>query len=214
MNPKLENTITSYIRGNPHGWCSISKALRMAELVFTEKPKLVVEIGVFGGRSLIPQALALQELNAGGKAVGIDAWSTAAALEALDPGNFTDKQHIDWWSRVPMESIFAAAKNGLDRYKLHDFCALVRDRAENQAKNYSGIDILHIDGQHTVEVSCRDVRLWLPQVRPGGHIWFDDSDWYEVQEAQAKLSEACDVVDEYNERAQPGGCCVKLFKKR
>jgi hypothetical protein len=68
----------------------------MAALIRREKPSVVVEIGVFGGRSLVPQALALRE-NKQGVVYGIDPYTAAAATE----GEFTsDPGGKGYWSVV------------------------------------------------------------------------------------------------------------------
>ena len=47
------------------GWCAKDKAATLIDLVLMLKPKIVVEIGVFGGKSLVPIAYALQETGSG-----------------------------------------------------------------------------------------------------------------------------------------------------
>ena len=46
-----------------------------------ERPKVIVELGIFGGRSLLPQALQLRDNGDGGIIYGIDPWTKAAALD-------------------------------------------------------------------------------------------------------------------------------------
>ena len=47
------------------GWCSREKSLTIARMVLQERPKTCVEIGIFGGRSLVPCAAALRHIGAG-----------------------------------------------------------------------------------------------------------------------------------------------------
>ena len=61
-----------------HGWCSYEKAEKFVETITDQKPQLCVEIGVFGGSSLIPQALALKPHS--GVIIGIDPWKNDASL--------------------------------------------------------------------------------------------------------------------------------------
>ncbi|MBI2809024.1 MAG: hypothetical protein HYX68_28910 [Planctomycetes bacterium] len=43
------------------GWCTPEKAQMLAALIIDALPALCVEIGVHGGKSLIPQAMALRQ---------------------------------------------------------------------------------------------------------------------------------------------------------
>jgi len=45
------------------------------------------------------------------------------------------------------------------------------------------IDILHIDGNHEEISSCRDVELYVPKLKTGGYLWFDDANWKETKKA-------------------------------
>ena len=49
--------------GELEGWCTRHKASVMMDLIFWTKPKVVVEIGVWGGKSLIPMAFAVKALG-------------------------------------------------------------------------------------------------------------------------------------------------------
>ena len=53
------------------------------------------------------------------------------------------------------------------------------------------IDILHIDGNHTADVALSDAYMWLPKVKKGGYIWFDDANWPTTAKAGAYLREHC-----------------------
>ena len=50
---KLLQIINSGEYEKIEGWCTKEKAIKMAELI-TDDTKLCVELGVFGGRSLLP----------------------------------------------------------------------------------------------------------------------------------------------------------------
>src|ERR1700730_11515979 len=62
------------------GWCSEEKALNFVDLILTAKPKVCVEIGVFGGASLIPTAFALKHLKEG-IVIGIDPWDNSECIK-------------------------------------------------------------------------------------------------------------------------------------
>ena len=50
------------------GWCTLEKARFMAGYILSTKPKLVVELGTYAGRSFLPILWAIRE-NKTGKAV-------------------------------------------------------------------------------------------------------------------------------------------------
>lgn len=180
------------------GWCSTEKALLMAEIVIAEQPTLVVELGVFGGRSFIPLALTLAEINKEQPvkriAVGIDPWSNAVAIEGMDPNDANDTRNIEYWSQVPMADVLRRCSNAIDKLKLWPVAALLHGRAEELHSLFApdSIDICHIDGNH--HTAIRDVQLWLPKCRPGATVIFDDANWNETQSALRLLETLADLV--------------------
>jgi hypothetical protein len=75
------------------GWCSPVKAATLASAVLALRPAVVVEVGVFGGSSFIPLALALKEIGQG-IAYGIDPWSAPASADGqLNPAD------LEYWSK-------------------------------------------------------------------------------------------------------------------
>jgi predicted O-methyltransferase YrrM len=216
MTPQLLREITDLItpqapRRPLEGWCVLEKARELAELVLKVRPMCVVEMGVFGGRSLIPQALALRE-NGSGLAFGVDTWSSALAIENFDRHNPDDAKQLAWWATIDMHEIYRGCAKTIDDLKLDDFCALIRARSEFAAQLFAleSIDVLHIDGDHQEISSCRDVGLWLPRVRRGGHIWFDDTNWPQTQSALRLLDGECSLVREMT----VGESQWRLYRKR
>ena len=70
---KYINTINSL-----EGWCTEDKIVKLYDLIIEVKPYFLVEIGVFGGKSLLSQAFALKENNKGiihlSKLLGPNTW--------------------------------------------------------------------------------------------------------------------------------------------
>src|SRR3990167_10736869 len=78
------------------GWCTREKAAYLIDLILIEKPKKIVEIGVFQGKSLIPMACAL-EANGSGLIFGIDPWNAQDAAAGLKhPVNRSFWIHTDF----------------------------------------------------------------------------------------------------------------------
>ena len=155
------------------GWCTPDKAKHLVDAIIERRPMLCVEIGVFGGSSLLPQAMALQ-LNKQGVIHGIDPWSTGAALEEM-----LGEENKAWWAKVDLEQIYQNCRNHVERLKLTNHVQLIRDKAENVVGGFvdETVDILHIDGNHSEELSYKDATLYLPKVKRGGMVAFDDIWW-------------------------------------
>jgi hypothetical protein len=157
------------------GWCSLKKAVKLINCIDEIKPDICVEIGVFGGSSFIPQALALKNLGKG-KIFGIDPWDIKCALEEM-----SGKKDIEWWSGVNIESIYRHFIDNIDSLCLNDFCEIIKDKAENVYTKFEdeSVGILHVDGNHSESLAYKDATLYLPKVKIGGYIFFDDINWKE-----------------------------------
>src|SRR5690242_8182134 len=82
------------------GWCTPEKAQHLIDFMVETKPKLVVEIGTFGGSTTYPLASALR-FNQEGTIYTIDAWDNGAAVEGFE----SSSGNIDWWRHVDLEKI-------------------------------------------------------------------------------------------------------------
>jgi len=191
MTDHLYKRIEHAIGAMPWGWCTIDKALAMAESILETKPVQCVEIGVYGGKSLIPCALALSELKHG-HILGIDPWLPEAAAEGE-----SDEANKEWWTnKSHLELAEAQARNAIDSLGLEHVCNVAKNRSENIAPRFKdgSIGFLHIDGNHTELASVRDTTAWLPKMEPGGLIWFDDINWATTHKALSILDESCDLM--------------------
>jgi len=182
------------------GWCSFEKASKFAEYILQHKPELVLEIGVFGGSSYIPQAMALKE-NGKGVIYGIDPWTTEDALEEM-----TSEANREWWGKLKIEQIYTHCLSNIKNFDLQDHCKIIRDKSENVVDQFAdnSIDLLHIDGNHSEALSYKDAVAYLPKVKQGGFIFFDDIWWTEgdnyvtTRKAILHLLEVCDRVEVVN----------------
>ncbi len=188
MKQELKNTIISCVE-SCHGWCKEEKALVMAGLILATKPKVVVELGIFGGRSFIPQALALKEVGSG-VIVGIDPWSYEGCVEGKN-----DKENDEWWLQQDLESIYKDFLNKLKKYEVTNHTSIVRDTATkvvNQIKEE--ISIAHFDANHSEFCSCRDLEEWMPKIKSGGFVILDDIDWATMQKAVRLIDKWCERI--------------------
>jgi predicted O-methyltransferase YrrM len=187
------------------GWCSYEKACSFIDLVLEVKPEIYVEIGVFGGKSLFPVAAALKHLNHG-IIIGIDPWDKFESVKNFDP--VEDEVHFKWWSSINMNFIYYSYLNMLRRQDVSKFVVTLKMTSEKAVKEIETIDILYMDGNHGKGAAKQDVELYLPKVRTGGYIWFNDALSKHRQDAVLELSLACTKV-----KAIDNGNCI-LFKKK
>ena len=154
------------------GWFSQEKAGILVDLVLKNKPTTIVEIGVFGGKSLVPMAFALKA-NERGTIIGIDPWDNQASIEGLV--NETNK---NWWGSLDHELIRLGLLSKIRQFGLENQIELIKSTSAD-APAIEDIDLLHIDGNHSDGASYFDVTKWVPLVKSGGCIIFDDMTWYE-----------------------------------
>lgn len=172
------------------GWCSKYKASVLIDFIFLLQPKKIVEIGVFGGKSLIPMAYAMKANNVGGKVYGIDPWSSKESGVGMDGVNY------EWWTHVNHDRILRGLQDRIKEFGLESQIELIRATSESADEIYE-IDMLHIDGNHSDITSYIDVTKWVPLVRSGGLIIFDDVNWSTTSRAVQWLDENCTKVSEY-----------------
>jgi cephalosporin hydroxylase len=160
------------------GWCSTEKMTKMTSLILATKPQRVVEIGVFYGKSLICQALAMKK-NKIGKIYGIDSWNPIDCLMHM-----TNENDIKWWSSLNYDMIYDQCITNIRESETEHFVHILKDNSMNVANNINfPIDILHIDGNHEALSACQNVSLYVPKIKSGGFLWFNDADWEQSKKA-------------------------------
>ena len=201
----LKETVVLARKG-AFGWCSTEKISSFIDLVLEVEPEICVEIGVYGGASILPVAYALKFLR-NGIIVAIDPWDFVECVRHIDP--VKDPQAWKTWLGVDMDVVHAEFLSLLHKNGLEDVCLPVRSTSEKAANEVlENIDILHIDGDHSEYGSLRDVELYLPKVRPGGYIWLTDAIWQERNQAVDYLLERCVFVKWID------NCSTFLFRKK
>ena len=185
-----------------HGWCSDYKASTLMNLIWFMRPKTVVEIGVFGGKSLVPMGFAVKSLNNEGLVYGIDPWSAAASAEGQEGA---DK---DYWSSLDHDAILEHLQGKIVEFQLSDQIKLIR-ATSSDADPIPNIDILHIDGNHSDDASYFDTIKWVSLVRKGGMIIFDDITWSSIDRATKWLDANCIKVIEIEDESNSWGIWIK-----
>lgn len=173
---KLMGVIQSGEFERIEGWCSKEKAAKIASLI--RPSDFAVELGVYGGRSLLPICLMTKN-----RVFGIDAWSAASSLTGL---NRQDNE--EFWSKVSYDKIYSYTKDLMIRHNCSNV-ALVRMRSQDAVSMIAdeSVDFLHQDSNHSEEISSIEVELYWNKVKRGGLWVADDTDWDTTSNAQTLL---------------------------
>jgi predicted O-methyltransferase YrrM len=154
------------------GWCSLAKGEFLVDLVLKYQPQVIVEIGVWGGRSLIPMASALKSIGQG-VVYGIDPWDSNESVMWSN-----EEANREFWQKADHNWVLRDLVSKIEQFQLGDQIELIKSTSEKASPIYK-IGILHIDGNHAEETSYLDVTKWVPLVESGGWIILDDIHWFE-----------------------------------
>jgi predicted O-methyltransferase YrrM len=182
------------------GWCPDDKAKHIMDLILSDNSEICVELGIFGGSSFFPLASALA-FKKQGIAYAVDPWTNEACLEGYEE---TNDDHYKYWGKVKLDKIMnifieGMHKNGLDT--IYKIMRMTSAQAYVHFENES-IDFIHIDGNHSEQSAIFDVEHWLPKVKKGGIICFDDAWWESTQPAIKILLTQCDIMEESSPKWQ------------
>lgn len=171
---------------NMHGWCNQEKAQKMYTLIRDKQPDVTVELGVFGGRSLIPMALAHKHI-AKGTCYAVDPWSKTSSTENYD----VKDPNYQWWSSLDHDGIYTYFIDALQTYKVTDIVKVYRAESKDVVSFFDdeSIDVMHQDANHSENTSCAEVILYAPKIKKNGYWIMDDTDWATTHKAQTLLQE-------------------------
>jgi len=159
------------------GWFHEGSAAMMYALMRAQRPRTVVEIGSYLGRSTVFLARTLKEVNPSGHVVTVDPHTG-------------DREQLEALSTEPLATF--------DLFRQHCRAAGVEDVIEAHVATsvevagawHEPIDLLYVDGWHSYDAVVADGEAWLPYLSPRGVAIFDDYVAYdEVREAIDHLAE-------------------------
>lgn len=190
------------------GWCTSDKAAAIVELIRAEKPQICVEIGIYGGRSLIPAAAALRE-NGSGAIYGIETWRGDIATE-----HFTSEINDQWWQGIDFHLIKTNFLRFVAEHGLASCVRIIEAPACDAAMLFANIDYLHIDGAHSIYNAVEDVVLYAKKVKGGGLIIMDDTNWPTTAPAVAVLDSLGERIHEFKKDDEDIPNCIIYRKKK
>jgi predicted O-methyltransferase YrrM len=170
------------------GKCSREKALFLARTVLAECPRVGVEIGVFGGRSIIPCAAAMRH-NGAGFMFAVETWAPDATV-----ANPTDDAPDASWSRVELPRVKHEFYRFVAAVDLTRQVRLVEARPGQAAMLFDQIDFLHVSGSQCVGKAAEAALLYASKVRRGGIVVLDGIDWTGAESGREILCDLCDEL--------------------
>ena len=177
---------------NIEGWCCPEKEEDLFKWINKMNCKSGLEIGVFGGSSLIRAGHMFKANN--GHLVGIDPYCF------VDSNKYDEEEteNYKWWKELDYDNIYNGCVNSLSRYELNNNVDLIKINSDEYHKKIPDkcLDFLHIDGNHTEEQSCLDVKNYLPKCKNGCVIFLDDIGWDSVHKARDILRKKCKMIKE------------------
>ena len=192
MPPELLGEIDRILTQLPidfGGGCSVRKAYVMAWLIRRFRLTSTLDIGVYRGRSLFPQAIAHQ-LATGGTVYGVDPWSAAEADQNDHP---ILRDRLKAFARTTdFDGLFRQVIHKVSEFGLSKHTHVVRATSAQAASRFAAggvsFGLIHIDGNHDTDAVMRDVLLYLPLLQPGGFLVMDDVSWDSVQPAEQEAA--------------------------
>lgn len=180
------------------GGCSLSKAYMLAWLIRRYDLRETVDIGVYRGRSLFPQALAHRRFT-GGVVYGVDPWSASEAKEW--DINHEDKEGINRFiEQTDWQAIYQEVEAINNQFHYEKHCVLLRQASADAATYFENntifFDMIHVDGNHDTGKVTKDIELYVPRLRESGFIVLDDISWESVRPAYDILNTKMTLVFE------------------
>lgn len=171
------------------GGCSESKGYLIAWLIRKFQITASLDIGVYRGRSLVPQAIAHKAFT-GGIAYAVDPWLNSEVREADNP-SLTDE--IDRFvERTNFSAIYEEVCGLIRRLDIGDNCEILRTTSREAITSFENekvkFGLIHVDGNHDSDHVMEDVSLYLPRLSPRGFLVMDDISWESVKGAYALVS--------------------------
>lgn len=173
------------------GTSPIEKCYIMALLIERLKLHTYVEIGVSRGRTLLSAGMALRKI--GGKAIGIDLFD-----EDSTQGNATGQEAGEDAEKECRQESFAVMLDKRRRLNLES-SVTVLPMHSRQAYPYildrcGEIDMLHMDAGEDAERVQREAHQYIPLVKQGGIVVFDNVHKPEIQKIYEKYSKHMEVL--------------------
>jgi hypothetical protein len=166
------------------GWHS--SHVYLSTMIDEIRPRIVVEVGVWKGGSVITMAEHLRLRGLDSVVIAVDTWL----------GSWEHWLNPDWFSQLRVEAgyptMFRTFAANISARGLEPYVTPLPLDSNNAAfvLRAKGVHpgLVHIDAGHDFQAVTNDLKLWWPLIAPGGAMIGDDYNeaggpWPEVREA-------------------------------
>lgn len=163
----IKGLILNYINDfkDLDGWLTEREAMGLFLLAFkAPRNATIVEIGSWQGKSTYCLSRGLRS----GKVYAIDPFNADGGLDKDSEKIYAEKKGTD--------DLYAKFVNNMTRLKVLSKIVAKRGYSYQFTVDFNKIDVLFIDGDHSIEGCKLDFELFSPKVAIGGFIAFHDYD--------------------------------------
>lgn len=151
------------------GWCSVERAIELAQMIEEHRGGVSVSIGVWAGRDTLSMAMAHRAVG-NGYVLAVDPFEASASVAGQGEAD------TKWWGNQAMhDQTCTRFLSDVQRLGLSDWVRFERTRSDD-ATVPSAISVLTVDGNHS-DQAVKDVERWAPKVIVGGFVYMDDIGW-------------------------------------
>ena len=182
-NPGFKAKFGKEIKHKNHtikGWASVEQRKFFKNEARKVKNGVIVEVGVYGGASILEIVDICTENN--NKIYAIDPWELVSNSNGEDLINKKAKLEL---LRKNLKEVRVNLEKVIDDLDYGETLKLIQDFSAGAVKKFedNSIDVAFIDGNHSYASVKEDLRLWLPKIKKGGCLWGDDYVWPSVKHA-------------------------------
>lgn len=164
------------------GWSS-SVHFFLDQSIEEIRPKIVVEIGVWKGRSAIHMGKKIKALNLDAVIIAVDTW-LGSSEHWINPKYEKDIKSVHGYPNLYFTFMQNIMSEGLQDVVLPMPLDSINAIEVFRSKELMP-ELIHIDAGHDYKSVMSDLEAWWPQLRPGGIMVGDDysSKWPQVYKA-------------------------------
>jgi predicted O-methyltransferase YrrM len=154
----------------------------------------IVEIGVYHGRCSVALSAAARRVT-GARVWGIDPYC-GDVYDDPGQGHELADQITTFIAELDYDAVCAGMLQRMRDLGYGEVFTLLREPSLTAAEHFDPgtVDLLHIDGDHSRPAVEADLEAWLPRMRPGGIVVFDDVSWRSIAPVAADLQARCEVL--------------------